>query len=119
MQRQQTKSPHQQRLRPEDFKRGGENSGSTDLPSLSAPILHSKLMHPSTHQLGLVFNKYFFAPNSSKVNTEIKEKCDTCVSLAKLPQKFIHMEPSKMPSQPGSHMNVDILKRAKQNVLVC
>ena len=82
-------------------------------------ILHTKLMHPSSHQLGMVFNKYFFAPNLLKVITEVKEKCDTCVSLVKLPDKISHMEPSKMPGHPGSHMNVDILKRAKQNILVC
>ena len=82
-------------------------------------ILHVKLMHPTVHQLSLVFNKYFFAPNSAKISQEIKDKCSSCISFSKLPSQITTMKPTKVPRHPGSHMNVDVLKRASQNILVC
>ena len=81
-------------------------------------ILHTKLMHPTSHQLSMVFRKYFYAPNSSKAVDEVRKKCDTCVSFSKLPT-CTPMEPSKMPQHPGSHMNVDVLRRANQKILIC
>ena len=51
--------------------------------------------------------------------SDIRENCDTCLSFAKLPKNEDHMEPTKMPDHTGSHVNVDILKRSKQNIIVC
>ena len=82
-------------------------------------LLHNKMMHPTNHQMMAVFNKYFFAPNLNKSIEMIKESCDTCISVAKLPKEFYTMQPNKMPSQPGSHINADIIRRSKQKILIC
>ena len=62
-------------------------------------ILHSKPMHPTSHQLSQVFKKYFYAPNSTKAVEEIKSKCDTCISFSRL-TNLIPIEPSRMPKHP-------------------
>ena len=49
----------------------------------------------------------------------VKDNCDICLSVAKLPKAFHEMKPNEMPSHPGSHVNLDILQRAKQKILVC
>ena len=82
-------------------------------------LLHLKLMHPSSHQLSRVFGKYFFAPNTTKAIDEIKSSCDICVRTAKLPDNLINFTPNVMPSHPGSHMNIDIICRSSQKIMVC
>ena len=82
-------------------------------------ILHTKLLHPTSHQLAAIFEKYFYAPNLLKNVEQVKEKCDTCISVSKLPRDLQYMEPNKMPQHPGSHMNIDILQRSKQKIIVC
>ena len=82
-------------------------------------LLHVKLMHPTVHQLLAVFSKYFFVPNSAKGAQLTTDSCHVCTGLKKLPSQIIHMEPSHMPKHPGSHVNVDIIKRANQNIIVC
>ena len=62
-------------------------------------ILHSKPMHPTSHQLSQVFKKYFYAPNSTKAVEEIKSKCDTCISFSRLPN-LIPMEPCQKIHDP-------------------
>ena len=82
-------------------------------------ILHTKLLHPTNHQLMSVFVKYFYASNLARTIETIKDICDTCISVAKLPKDFSAMEPNKVPLHPGSHVNIDIIRRANQKIIVC
>ena len=82
-------------------------------------LLHVKLLHPTCHQLLSVFSKYFFAPNAGKAAQDTTDECYICTSLKNIPSKLVHMEPSQVPNHPGSHMNVDIIKRTNQKILVC
>ena len=80
---------------------------------------HTKLLNPSNHQLSAVFEKNFFAPNLSKAVQEVKDKCDTCISFARLPKQLDKMRPNEVPNHPGSHMNLDIIRRSNQKIIVC
>ena len=82
-------------------------------------ILHNKLMHPSSYQLLKVFGKYFFAPNVSKMIQTLKENCDICIATSKLPKQLDEFKPNQIPQHPGSHMNVDIMCRSSQKIMVC
>ena len=77
-------------------------------------LLHSKLLHPSVNQLNTVFDKY-----SAKIIKLIKENCDICVGLTTLPKEFQLLEANNSPSHPGSHFNIDILRRSSQKIMVC
>ena len=87
------------------------------LPSILT-IMHIKLSHPPSTQLQKLFEKYFVAFNVQKACEDLSEQCNLCISLARFPKELVHYDPQLVPLHPGSHMNVDIIKRASQNILV-
>ena len=42
-----------------------------------------------------------------------------CISIASLPKAIHQFSPNSMPSHPGSHMNVDVIRRSNQKIIVC
>ena len=81
-------------------------------------LLHDRLSHPPTHQLQSVFEKYFFAIGVADRCKELKEGCDFCIGLDKVPKEMQEFDPKLAPAHPGSHMNADVMKRAGQKILV-
>ena len=81
-------------------------------------VTHVKLNHPSQFQLKQVFNRYFFSPKLDSALEKLYASCHLCFSYKKFPRELEQFSPSLFPSHPGSHMNIDILKRAGELILV-
>ena len=81
-------------------------------------VLHLKLNHPKSSQLKQVFERYFFSPRTEKALSKLYESCHLCISVAKYPKQLESYESNLSPDHPGTVMNVDILKREGQLILV-
>ena len=81
-------------------------------------LLHIRLLHPKTYQLQSIFEKYFFSFGVMEACKELKQSCDICLGLERLPKEMEEFHPRLSPSHPGSHMNVDVLRRAGQKIVV-
>ena len=81
-------------------------------------VLHIKLNHPKQSQLKQVFNRYFFSPKTDAALKTLYEACHLCISFSKFPKQLECYNPKQFPEHPGAVMNVDVLKRAGQFILV-
>ena len=81
-------------------------------------VLHIRLNHPKTSQLKQVFDRYFFSPRVDAALSSLSESCHLCVNLKKYPKELETYNPQLFPDHPGKCMNVDILKRSGQLILV-
>ena len=81
-------------------------------------IMHVRLSHPLPPQLQAVFEMYFVAFNVKRECEEIFRDCSFCISFLNFPNFLDTYEPLLRPEHPGSHMNIDIVRRASQNILV-
>ena len=81
-------------------------------------VLHLRLNHPRQSQLKQVFERYFFSPKTDSALSALYESCHLCISLMKFPKELESYNPSLFPKHPGSTMNVDIMRRASQLILV-
>ena len=82
-------------------------------------IIHLKGNHPSLYQSDKVFSRYFFCPGFRQVLASFYEQCFLCTSVKKNEQpKPPYREPDP-PDHPGTHFNIDVMKRNKQLILVC
>ena len=81
-------------------------------------LMHVRLAHPLPTQLQQLFERYFISFNVKATCDALSEDCSLCVALRKFPKELDDYSPSPSPEHPGSHMNVDVLKRASQLILV-
>ena len=79
--------------------------------------LHNKNNHPSKSQLKNIFDKYFYSPGMSSSLEEIYDTCMLCNAAKKLPVQTVHKS-STIAQKPGTHMSCDIMRRAKQKIIV-
>ena len=89
---------------------------SAYLPTLVNQI-HNQNNHPSKHQLKQMFDKYFFGVGVANIIEDKSNNCQTCSSMKKLPSNNLFTT-STNASSPGTHFGCDIIKRAKQKILV-
>ena len=75
-------------------------------------------MHPSSYQMEQVFNKYFASIGTSEECKLLIQQCHTCQSIRKYPVQLDNEQRSSHPDHPGSHFNVDVIRRAGQKILV-
>ena len=80
--------------------------------------IHLKTNHPTSFQLKQVFNRCFFALDIDKLISANTDSCHTCASLKCLPKQVTEFSTSEPPSHIGQHFSIDVLKRAKQMILV-
>ena len=80
--------------------------------------LHIKFQHPSKAQLTHLFNRYFFAPGSNRMIENIYERCQICQSNKRLPSALTTYSNTTSAEHPGTHFGVDVMRRAKQKVLI-
>ena len=92
------------------------------VPSSYAPglltTLHLQLNHPSSHQLGRVFNRQFYTPNSDKLIRQVADNCHQCLSLRNFPKPKVPDSTSAPYSHVGSNFSADIINRSRQKILV-
>lgn len=79
--------------------------------------LHIRHQHPSRAQLKSIFDKYFFGIGTSNIIEETCNLCHLCQAVKKLPQQKI-FSTTTMAQIPGTHFVCDIMRRAKQNIIV-
>lgn len=80
-------------------------------------MLHLKANHATKYQLDKVFQRYFFCPGLSERIDKLLEECHLCQSLKNAPNvKTTDLSPE--PTHPGTHMNIDVMKRNRQNIVV-
>ena len=81
-------------------------------------LIHIRLKHPLTYQLQSIFEKYFFSIGVNETCKQLRAGCDFCTGLDKIPRELQVFDPKLAPAHPGSHMNVDVMRRAGQKILV-
>ena len=92
------------------------------VPSIFLPailtVMHMRLVCPLPTQLQRIFEKYFVGFGVQGLCNSIAEECSRCVANKRFPRELDEFSPSSDISHPGSHMGVDVMKRASQIVLV-
>ena len=81
-------------------------------------LMHTRLSHPPATQLTKVFERYFVAFGVRMACTQLTEDCSLCVAVRKFPRELETYTPRPAPAHPGTHMNVDVLRRASQFIVV-
>ena len=81
-------------------------------------IMHVRLSHPLPSQLQRTFERYFIAFGVKGICDAISSECSFCIALARFPKQLDDFNPSPGPLHPGTHMNIDILKRSGQVIVV-
>ena len=79
--------------------------------------LHLQLGHPSAYQLQQVFDRQFYAINSSKLIQESVRSCHQCHSIQSLPRTQVPHSSSAPYSRVGSNFAADIIRRNQQMIL--
>ena len=87
------------------------------IPSVLA-MIHLKGNHPSKYQSAKVFNRYFFSPGFNDQLDTFYKQCYLCTAVKKIPEQDSVPHASQSPTQPGTHMNLDVIRRAKQFILI-
>lgn len=80
--------------------------------------LHIRLNHPSAHQLRLVVSRYFYALDLEAAIQHTSRGCHQCAALAKSPSFAVEQSSCDPPEAVGSSFAADVLKRARQLILV-
>ena len=81
-------------------------------------IMHTRLSHPPATQLQRVFERYFVALGVRNACAQLTEDCSLCVAVGRFPRELETYTPQPAPAHPGTHMNVDVLRRASQLIVV-
>ena len=80
--------------------------------------LHIKFQHPTKTQQNQLFNRYFYGVSSNKTIENIYDTCQICQSTKKLPTELYKHQTTTFAMHPGTHFGIDVMKRAKQKILV-
>ena len=79
--------------------------------------IHNQNSHPSKHQLKQIFDKYFFGVGVANIIDERFMKCQICCAMKKLPNTN-RFQTTTNTQTPGTHFGCDVVKRAKQTIIV-
>lgn len=80
--------------------------------------LHLQLSHPTANQLRKTLDRYFFALDLDKAVHRATDGCHPCVALRHTPQVVNEQSSSAPPATVGAAFAADVMKRARQLVLV-
>ena len=80
--------------------------------------LHVHLSRPSSHQLKIVTQRYLFALDMDKAVDRVTTSCLHCASLRTGATTVVKQSTSPPPETVGISFAADIIKRAKQFILV-
>ena len=81
--------------------------------------LHIQLSHlPATNLRWLPINRYLFALDLDKAINHVTSGCHFCASICQSPTMLIKQSTSTKPNIIGDHFAADVIKRAKQLILV-
>ena len=80
--------------------------------------LHIQLSHPTSHQFKMVAHRYLFALDLDKAIDHVTSGCHFCPSIHQSPTMLIKQSASTKPDTIGVHFAADVIKHAKQLILV-
>jgi len=80
--------------------------------------IHNRANHPTKHQMQQLINRYFFASGLDHKIDELLQQCILCTSLKRFPATADRSTDHIPTSSPGTSMNMDIIKRAGQLIMV-
>lgn len=80
--------------------------------------LHIQLAHPTCHQLKTVVRRYLYALDLDKAVERVSERCHPCATLRRTPKVRVEQSTSSPPEAVGVSFAADVLKRARQTILV-
>ena len=80
--------------------------------------LHLQLSHPTAYQLKKVVSRYFYALDIEKAVDNVTTGCHTCAALKHVPNIATEQTTTDPPSAVGATFAADIMKRARQLILV-
>lgn len=80
--------------------------------------LHIQLSHPSSHQLKMVAHRYLFALDMDKAIDRVTSSCHCCAALRQTPHTLVKQSTSAPPDAVGVSFAADVIKRARQLILV-
>lgn len=80
--------------------------------------IHLQLDHPTLSQLKSVVNRHFFALDMDLAIKQVTDRCHQCTSLRNAPSTVTLQTSSEPPVVVGINFAADVLKRAKQLILV-
>ena len=81
-------------------------------------VLHLRLNHPTAHQLGKAFSRYFFALNIDKSIAEVTKGCHPCASIKDVPTAMLEQSTEDPPTSIGGRFAADIIKRCSQKICI-
>ena len=73
--------------------------------------------HPSTKELVMLCNRYWFSIGTAKLVEEVKENCQICKSVAPVPKEFFEQTTSKSGSL-GSCWAGDVIRGDRQFIFI-
>ena len=80
--------------------------------------VHLKFQHPAKAQLVNILNRYFFANGIQAAVDNLYSSCQLCQAAMKIPKVLNEFKNTTNATHPGTHFGVDIMKRAKQKIVV-
>lgn len=80
--------------------------------------IHLQLSHPTASQLRKTVGRYFFALDLDKAIARVTSGCHSCAALRHTPQTIMEQSSSNPPAAVGVNFAADVIKRARQLVLV-
>ena len=87
-------------------------------PALLYHMHNNTQNHPTKSQQKAQFLRQFYAVNLEKHLETLYQNCYKCLIVQKLPREQITNQTKTEAKQPHEHFHVDIIKRARQNIMV-
>ena len=81
-------------------------------------ILHLLLSHPAPSQLAKTFERYIITFGLKAAIDKLMSECSLCTAVKSFPWELESYTPQPVPRHPGSHFNIDVMRRAGQFVIV-
>ena len=88
------------------------------VPALLYHLHNHNDSHPVRSQQKSSFQRQFYAIHLEKHLDLLYKNCYKCSVIQKLPQNIIKNETKTIVNGPQTHFHVDVVKRAKQNILI-
>ena len=80
--------------------------------------VHLKFQHPAKAQLLNIINRYFFANGTHAAIDNLYSSCQLCQAALKIPKILHEQQNTTTALHPGTHFGIDIMKRAKQKIII-
>ena len=80
--------------------------------------VHIKANHPTAHQLKLLFNRNFACLDIDSNISDVIDNCHKCATVKRLPKHITPFSTSDASTRIGQVFSIDVLRRAKQLILV-